>query len=127
MIVLPRHGNGRVLQAAEADEEYGNRPKFKRQFQPRIYLLCLRHCVPLRGAGALPPHPRDICEQKMDGAEGSCVDPHQRPCEILRVKGGQVINLFPHPDGMDRQAEFVGQRHQHATLGGAVEFGHDKA
>lgn len=44
--------------------------------------------------------------------------------EVFRVKGVQIVDLFANANGVDRQAEFIGQRNKDAAFGRAVEFGH---
>ena len=52
---------------------------------------------------------------------------HKRVGKFLRVEGLQVVDLFAHTNGMDRQAELVRQSDQNTALGSAVQFGHHKA
>ena len=52
------------------------------------------------------------------GKEGGChmclgVPSDQGIGEILRIKGGKVVNLLAHANGMNGQTELVGERHQH--------------
>ena len=54
------------------------------------------------------------------------VQPHQGIRKLLRVKRLQIINLFAHADGMDRQPELIRKRHQHTALGRAIQLGHDQ-
>ena len=58
-------------------------------------------------------------------------DPHEAPPrdmrKLRRSNGRRSSALSPMPISVDRDAVFLGQRHQHAALGGAVELGHDDA
>ena len=58
---------------------------------------------------------------KKCGCHGALsVPPDQGIGEILRIKGGKVVNLLAHANGMNGQTEFVGQRHQHPAPRRAV-------
>src|SRR5690242_7832091 len=55
------------------------------------------------------------------------VQPHECARKRIRAEGLEVFGLFPHADEMDRHVVAFGDRDQHASLGGAIEFGHHEA
>src|ERR1700729_2204290 len=48
---------------------------------------------------------------------------HQRPREVRGVEGAQILELLPHPDQLDRDAELLRDGERDPALGGAVELG----
>ena len=55
------------------------------------------------------------------------IEAGQRRREVLRVERREVIDLLADANGVDRQAELVGECDEDAALRGAVELGHDEA
>jgi hypothetical protein len=51
----------------------------------------------------------------------------QRLRELFRIERLQIVRLLAETDELDRQAEFLLDRHDHAAFARAVELGHDEA
>src|SRR6185503_20845354 len=49
---------------------------------------------------------------------------HQAARKGARLERAQIVDALADADRDDRQLEPLGQRHQHAALGAAVELGH---
>ncbi|MDB6020597.1 MAG: permease of the major facilitator superfamily, partial [Pedosphaera sp.] len=63
----------------------------------------------------------------MIGLDGLLLLRKQRLRVLLRVERLQIIRLFAEADEFDGQAQFFLNRHHHAAIAGAVQFGHHQA